>query len=736
MTTAVPPMPPEAAVAPEAMPPAVTRWRSREGRAQLGVQLAGLFQQYEQERKPAEQRWMKNLRQYLGEYDPEIASTLSLTRSKAYPRLTRVKVNSTLSRLMHLLFPGNERNWQLTASPAPELPPEEVQAALAGMPPAEEGQDPAALLDQVVQRLATERAALLSTQIDDQLQELGGDQMLDYPALCRKVLLSGILYGMGVLRGPFVRETTQARWAMGPNGPERTTMTRRRPHFEFISVWDFYADMSAKSLREMDGYFLRLVMSRAQVQALTQRPDVDAEDVKAALQAIPNGNYVAKDFEQLLRQLGVATSVQDATSARRGKYEVIVWSGAVDVRALRAAGVTVPETVSDDDTADAEVWMLGNTVLRVALNPWHALGVPVRMAHTFLFEEDDTSPVGNGLPQIMRDSQMAVAAATRMLLDNAGVVCGPNLELNTDLLRADQDLTTLAAHKIWYREGTGAEAGTPAVRNISIDAHLAELLQVIDLFVKFADMETFVGPATGGDMARAPSEPMRTAAGASMLRGDAALPFKDIVRNFDGFTQSVVTALVQFNRTLNPSRATLGDVNVVARGATSLMAKEVRGIQVDTLAASLSPEERLHVDERKFVEARFAVRDLHDLLLPPDEVQRKKAALSQQQEEEMSLQRSMVQAQIRDVLAGAYKSITQGQKNATSADANAVKSALDILTAAMGGMEGAEGMMTAPPEPPAMEAPAAGPGPGLRGMLAAGTGDAPYLMSPMGGMAG
>ena len=36
-------------------------------------------------------------------------------------------------------------------------------------------------------------------------------------------------------------------------------------------------------------------------------------------------------------------------------------------------------------------------------------------------------------------------------------------------------------------------------------------------------------------MAQAPSEPMRTAAGASMLRGDAALPFKDIVRSFDTF---------------------------------------------------------------------------------------------------------------------------------------------------------------------------------------------------------
>jgi hypothetical protein len=110
----------------------------------------------------------------------------------------------------------------------------------------------------------------------------------------------------------------------------------------------------------------------------------------------------------------------------------------------------------------------------------------------------------------------------------------------------------------------------PAVRKVEVDGHLPELENLIKLFMDFADMETFVGPATGGDVAKAPSEPMRTAAGASMLRGDAALPFKDIVRNFDTFKQSVILSLVQFNKKFNPGLAQAGDYNVIARGATSL----------------------------------------------------------------------------------------------------------------------------------------------------------------------
>jgi hypothetical protein len=265
------------------------------------------------------------------------------------------------------------------------------------------------------------------------------------------------------------------------------------------------------------------------------------------------------------------------------------------------------------------------------------------------------------------------------------VVCGPNMELTMSLLRQDQDLKSIEGYKIWYRNDDEDAATTqyPAVRQVNIDGHLAELEALVQMFMSFADMETFVGPATGGDVAKAPSEPMRTAAGASMLRGDAALPFKDIVRNFDFFTQSVILSLVHFNKKFNPMLAPEGDYDVVARGATSLIAKEVRGMQLDMLAQSLTPEERDWIDEGKFVQQRLAVRDMTSLMVPEAEAKQKKetreAAMAQAQQGQDKLN----EATIREILARAFKEITQGQKNQAAADAETANTAIGILESGM-----------------------------------------------------
>ena len=664
--------------------------------AMLGENLRRLFDQYVSDRRVAELRWLRNLRQYMGIYDPEIEREMSPNRSRAYPRITRVKCISVLSRIMNLMFPGNERNWELRASPSPDMKPEDVMEAIQKeqqKQQAEGVQVPLTpeLVELAAQRLATERAENLATLIDDQLQEIGGDQTQDYIALNRKVASSGIMFGLGLLRGPFAREYQTTRWQMDQMSgqPAPVQVTAYKPMFEFLPVWDFYPDMSAKTLNNMDGYFTRVVMSRSQVRALANRPDFFANVIKGYLQRNQQGNYKAQNFESELRSMGVKTNVNEQKS-ETNKYEVIVWYGPVSAATLVAAGVDVPEDKMADDI-EAEVWMLDSYVIKADMNPWRKLGANVKTIHPFLFDEDDTSPVGNGLPYVVRDSQMSIAASTRMLLDNASAVCGPNLELNTDLLRPDQDITSVHSYKIWYREGTGADASMPAIRNVQIDSHMDELLKSIDLFMRFADLETFVGPATGGEMQRGPSEPFRTAAGASMLRGDAALPFKDIVRNFDSFTQSVIYSLVEFNKKFNPSKAREGDFNVVARGATSLIAKEIRGIQIDTLATTLSPEERMHVDERKLVEARFAVRDLSNLLLPMDDVMRKQAAQAQSQQEQQAMQKELAEANVRKLLSDAFKNIAQGQKNSANADAVTAKAALDILEKGLSEDDAAQG---------------------------------------------
>ena len=164
-----------------------------------------------------------------------------------------------------------------------------------------------------------------------------------------------------------------------------------------------------------------------------------------------------------------------------------------------------------------------------------------------------------------------------------------------------------------------------------------------------------------------------------MLRGQEALPFKDIVRNFDTFTESVIESLIQFNRKFNPDEPGVADFNVIARGATSLIAKEVRGMQVDQLAQTLTPEEKDHVDMRKLATARMSTRDLLDMLLPEDVVERNQAQRSQQAQQQQQLADELQKANARKLLADAFKNIAQGNKNSAMADAQSVKSALDLL---------------------------------------------------------
>jgi len=673
------------------MPPAPAAPVKRVGPDQLRAlaqHLEALFKAYEGDRQVQEEKWLRNLRQYLGIYDPDIEAQIGKDRSRAYPRVTRVKCISVLSKVMNLMFPGNERNWELTASPSADMRPEDVKAAVVQLVQemSEAGGGPPQITPEIIQSatqaLATKRAKALADLIDDQLQEIGGDQTADYISLNRKVVASGIIYGMGVLRGPFVREEKQIRWVQGASGEyEAQPYTTYKPQFDFLPVWDFYPDMSAKTTAQMDGYFVRMVMSRSQLRKLADREDFFGEMIRNYLRERTTGNYRAKAFEDQLRVMGTKSNVNEQKPETQ-KYEIIVWNGPVSATMLREAGVEIPEDKMADDI-EAEVWMVEGRVIKADMNQWRKLGLDVRTAHTFVFDETDTGPVGDGLPNVVRDSQMSIAAATRMMLDNASVVCGPNIEVNIDMMADGQDTRNIHAYKVWYRDGTGPEAQYPAVRSLTFDSHLPELTGLVNMFMQFADAETFVGPATGGDMDKGPSEPFRTAAGASMLRGEAALPFKDIVRNFDALTQSVINSLVIFNKKFNPAKVQAGDFNVIARGATSLIAKEIRGVQLDGLAVSLRPEDWVHVDERAFTQARFEVRDMGNLLVSPDEAKKRQAARDAQQAQIMEAQQRQLAAESRKTLAEAFKNITQGQKNLSAADVSKISAAMDILERGM-----------------------------------------------------
>lgn len=659
----------------------------------IGQRLMNQFTGYERDRRLAEMRWAKNARQYLGIYDPEVESQIEKGRSKAYPKLTRVKCVSMLSRMMNLLFPSNEKNWSVTNSPVPNLGEEDLQLILATL---QMNTDPnVPLEDKMIElaicEFAKERSRNLEREIEDQLAEIGGSRMVDYVSLCRKVLMSGIIYGMGVLKGPFVRMQTQRTWTRDVNGQLVPQVVEAfRPQFEFVPLWDYYPDMSAKYLHQMDGQFQRIVMARHQLRELADRGDFFGEVITKYIAEHPKGNYKRRSYESEIKAMGVQNNVNDQDGR---KYEVLVWDGYIQARDLAAAGEDIP----DDKMADqieAVVWILDGEIIKADMNPWVRLDVDqkVNTYHHFIFEEDESTLTGNGLPNIMRDSAMAVAASSRMMLDNAGVVCGPNLEVNLDLVRMDQDLTSVHAYKTWYREGTGPEANVPAVRNVQIDSHLDELMKVVDLFRNFADTETFINPATGGDMSKGPSEPFRTATGASIMKGDAALPFKDVVRNFDLFTQSVISSLVAFNMQFNTKPTIRGDHQVIPLGSTSLIAKEVRGMVLDNLAATLTPEDARYINRYELLRERLASRDvdlLSGIVCDKDEAKRRDQSASEEATAQKEQTQELLRAEVRKILAEATKNITQADKNAAAADQTQNKTMIEALNTSLGALEGA-----------------------------------------------
>lgn len=669
----------------------------------LGALLSSRFSQYESDRRLAELKWLQNARQVLGVYDPDIDKQIDKNRSRAYPKLTRVKCVSFLSRMMNLLFPADDKNWGVGPSAVPDLSQEDLQQVLDGLmapagitdpeqqkatralfagvqqPPAPIPSDEQ--IEAAIRKFAQQRADRLALEIEDQLQELGGNKAQDYVALVRKVLASGIQYGAGVLYGPFVKEQESRTWQLANGRLTAVPKTLFRPRFEFVPLWDYYPDMAAKCFEQMDGAFIRRVMSKSQFVALKKRSDFFSDAVDKVLRENPTGNYKRKAHETDLRSLGSQTN---AASGETGKYEAVVWDGFVAADDLARCGVNVPQKFMGD-SVKATVWLAGNEVIKAELNPWVSLlddAYGICMHHHFVFEEDESFLLGNGLPNIMRDSQMGVCAATRMALDNASVQ--RVFEVNTALLGSTgQDVTTIDPDMLIYRDDDNpATANVPAVRAVELPLGLEKMQALIAMFQQFADQETFVGAATGGDMQKGPSEPFRTAAGASMLRGDAALPFKDVVRNFDRFTESVIGSLITFNRKFNDNANIRGDFTALARGATTLIAKEVQGMMIDQLGQTLTDEEKPYLNARGLLRARLKARDLQVADIVYDDAkcdqideQRRQAA-----EKAAAQADKLAEATVRKTLSDVLKNIAQANKNAAGAEAeiaNVILAALE-----------------------------------------------------------
>jgi len=645
----------------------------------LGSRIFGMWPTYKSDRRQIEERWLRNLRAMRKIHDPEVLAMIPSDRSKAYPGITQWIVRGTIARLMQLLFPMTDKNYQVKATSMPDLATEQLQQVLDRLVAETAGDgDPAQvqLTDEAIEKAVLEfakgKAERMDLKVTDDLQEM------DWVTLIRKLVKSAVGYNIGVLEGPLNLKRKSRIWERDQYTGRYTAVEvdKYKPLFENVPVWEYYPDLTAADIAHQDGYFRRRVMSRQEVQDLAARPDFLTDRINTYLREHQNGNYQALWWESAMK--GEPKSGQASVSGKESrKFEVLFWVGGVTGRELQAAG----NTVAEEDLGKmfpANVSMIDSLVIKCKVAP---LGGEVNQHHVFIFEDDDLSILGNGQCDVVRDSQLSGGECVRAALDNMAVI-GPMAEVNKDMLEPGTDIA-IRKHKTWPRESQGGQSDAiPAVRSITVDSHLSELKVLIDFFISLAEKEGGLPPASVGDTTGGGSEALRTSKNASMFLGAAALPIRDTVRNYDTFTVSAISALVAWNTKYDPNPSRDGDHDVLARGSTSLIAKEVLSQALNEFRASVTPDEAPHLKPRAMLIARAKANDvpIDDLLEDEDKANQIIAAQQQQMQSQVQGQEELVKAQVSEMLARAFEHVAK-------AEAEKAGISLEVVTALIEGMK-------------------------------------------------
>ncbi|MEN6420780.1 MAG: hypothetical protein ABFD76_02440 [Smithella sp.] len=587
--------------------------KKQDWKEQLGTKLRGEFTKNESNRRQKEVEWLQDLRQIRGLYDPDVH--IETGRSQVYPKITRAKITSVRSRLNSMLFPTTDRNYTIEPTADPEIAQEivdglgqkviqelqlEMQKQAQQTPgwtgglPAPDPQEVSNRLRERVKQYAKNSSDLMQSEIDDQLLEM------KYVDEAKEVLNSAIKFGTGVIRGPMVKTVNQKEYHFIDGHFKPKTIEVKYPYFKFTRIWDWYPDMSVTEPSKTNGWFERHVMSKLQMQELAKRSDFDGKMIEDYLESIPKGDCQMKTFEQELQDIDTQNK-RDSGTARTisDNYELLEFWGIIEDE--------------NKNLYEGEAWLLGTKIIKERKNNIVDGKRPHRV---FYYEKDETSIFGQGLPRIIRHSALAVGGASRAALDNASVVSGPQVEVNTSLLIAGQDIDGFYPCKLWYRKGYGIEAQYPALRNLSFDSHVSELLTLKDHFMNFADVESCL-PAW---VTSEPQKNTNEAVGATSIKvGNVLVSLEDIVKNFDAFTTENMRAIYLWNMEFNDRPEIKGDHVIKARGSSNLITKEVMMQSLNLLSTTLTPEEKCYVPTREFLKAKWSAHGMDVAMLRTDD---------------------------------------------------------------------------------------------------------------------
>lgn len=533
-------------------------------------------------KRKLEERMLECLRQRNGEYDPEkLQEIKEQGGSDIYINLTSVKCRAATSWLRDtLLGTGQDKPWAITGTPNPTMPPEileELKARLAnelmihiqqgGAQPTESELRTMAMTmkdeaDREMREESAERIARMERKMEDQLQEGGWHKAFN------EFLDDIVTFPYAVMKGPIKRRRKTLTWKNGelvPTEEIRNEWERVDPFMLYWAPWSWELG---------DGYVIeRHRMTADDLQALIDVPGYNNDAIRTVL----------NDFSTSGMKEWLWTDASKAQAEGKFVTESIISGDLIDAiqlwdsvkgSLLKEWGLSDKEIPDPSLSYPCEVWLIGGVVIRAVLN-YDPLGR--KPYYLTSYENLPGSVDGKGVTDLCRDSQAMVNASARSLANNMGISSGPQVGVNISRLPPGEDITDMHPWKIWQFSASDYGDNSPPISFFQPGSNANELMAVFEKFSARADEDTMIPRYMTGENTPGAG---RTSSGLSMLISNAGKGIKQVISNIDkNVITPAIERLYQDNLRYSKDPDLIGDVNVVATGASSLVIKEAEAVR-------------------------------------------------------------------------------------------------------------------------------------------------------------
>jgi hypothetical protein len=250
--------------------------------------------------------------------------------------------------------------------------------------------------------------------------------------------------------------------------------------------------------------------------------------------------------------------------------DALQYWGSVSGKMLLEWGMDKSEVTDEAKEYEVEAWLIGSWVIKAVLNPDPLCRRP--------YYTDSYSRVAgafwhNSLFDLVKDCQDMCNGAARALANNLGISSGPQVVVNTDRLPRGEEITEMFPWKMWQTTNDPMGSSAAPISFFQPQSNSAELMGVYEKFAAMADEYSGIPrymTGTPGDGGAG-----RTASGMSMMIGNASKQIKQLISSIDiHIISPSVRGLFDWKMAFDPLTNYQGDLQIIARGALSLITKE------------------------------------------------------------------------------------------------------------------------------------------------------------------